>query len=635
MIPRDAKAAGEAPSASHVAGNGAMPPLPPPDLTEIRKQLFMRGYKILPNCGKKPVIKGWNDPDYLARELTDSSKGTVLEKIERWPGRFPDAHSTGVWLWDKLRAIDIDVSDATMVEVLLDAIRKLAPDIANRAPMRYGATPRVALFVRADDDEEPMRLFNPAGDLIHVGETTFNRISSHRYRRPEEGDEAPTHSIEIFGGEPTKKGNCSKQFGVHGPHSYHDDGTVARDYAWAADRPALHEIDLADLPTLSCEVASKIIGAFEVLAKAAGWVRVETGPDKRAERWSFTLIDDPSMLFNDNRGGVGMQLSEVIKNCPVDGSRYTVASSFIPGDTGSNVTKCLVGWSARLDCITIWNSERDIIYVPADKKPVEDWSQTPLGEGLRKLRDEYGDNRGGFFSKPVAMARTASAQPLPALQWLDMSNWDNEPVPNRKWAIPDRVPLNQVGLFSGEGGTGKSIIELMKNVAHVAGKEWFGSQPEQGPTFYLGAEDDTDELHIRLAAIARHYGVTFKELIEGGLHVLPLLGKDAVLCAANPKSGHVEMTELYNQILRGGRRSQAEEHQRRHVVARLRRQRDRPRAGLRLRHAHAGAGHGGLRLRDRPEPSQPRRHGVRVRDLRLDRLARGLPVPPVPQGRQA
>ena len=98
------------------------------------------------------------------------------------------------------------------------------------------------------------------------------------------------------------------------------------------------------------------------------------------------------------------------------------------------------------------------------------------------------------------------------LSWLDMSAWDSEPVPERKWAIRDRVPLNQAGLFSGEGGTGKSIIELMKDVAHVSGKDWLGSMPEPGPAFYIGAEDDKDELHIRLAAIASHYGVTFKEL---------------------------------------------------------------------------------------------------------------------------
>ena len=85
-----------------------------------------------------------------------------------------------------------------------------------------------------------------------------------------------------------------------------------------------------------------------------------------------------------------------------------------------------------------------------------------------------------------------------------MSNWDNEPIPQRQWAIFNRVPLNQAGLFSGEGGTGKSIIELTKNVAHVTGKEWLGSLPEIGPAFYIGAEDDKDEIHIRLAAIAKH-----------------------------------------------------------------------------------------------------------------------------------
>ena len=84
--------------------------------------------------------------------------------------------------------------------------------------------------------------------------------------------------------------------------------------------------------------------------------------------------------------------------------------------------------------------------------------------------------------------------------------------------------------------------------------------PEPGPAFYLGAEDDEDELHIRLAAIAKHYGVTFKELIDGGLHVLPLLGKDATLCAVNQERQDRDDRPL-SPALRGGRRSQAEEHQ--------------------------------------------------------------------------
>jgi RecA-family ATPase len=146
---------------------------------------------------------------------------------------------------------------------------------------------------------------------------------------------------------------------------------------------------------------------------------------------------------------------------------------------------------------------------------------------------------------PIAVDK--NAPPSPPLQWLDMSTWDTDPVPERKWAIKDRVPLNQAGLFSGEGGTGKSIIELAKNVAHVTGKDWLGSLPEPGPAIYIGAEDDKDEIHIRLAAIVQHYGVTFEDLTRGGLKVLCLLGQDATLCAPG-KGGKVEVTALYRQL---------------------------------------------------------------------------------------
>jgi hypothetical protein len=92
-----------------------------------------------------------------------------------------------------------------------------------------------------------------------------------------------------------------------------------------------------------------------------------------------------------------------------------------------------------------------------------------------------------------------------------------------------------------------AIIELMKNVAHVSGKDWLGSMPEAGPAFYLGAEDDEEEIHIRLAAIAKHYNTTFEDLTADGLRVLPLLGKDATLLAVT-KGGAMEVTSLYRQI---------------------------------------------------------------------------------------
>ena len=103
----------------------------------------------------------------------------------------------------------------------------------------------------------------------------------------------------------------------------------------------------------------------------------------------------------------------------------------------------------------------------------------------------------GHMSHLNHQVNGATFQQAPPLAWLNMATWDSEPVPERKWAIRDRVPLNQAGLFSGEGGTGKSIIELMKNVAHVAGKDWMHSLPEPGPAFYIGAEDDADDPGVK------------------------------------------------------------------------------------------------------------------------------------------
>jgi hypothetical protein len=44
--------------------------------------------------------------------------------------------------------------------------------------------------------------------------------------------------------------------------------------------------------------------------------------------------------------------------------------------------------------------------------------------------------------------------------------------------------------------------------------------PVRGPALFIDAEDDEGVIHRRLAAITRHYGVTFVELIKCGLHLI-------------------------------------------------------------------------------------------------------------------
>jgi RecA-family ATPase len=148
----------------------------------------------------------------------------------------------------------------------------------------------------------------------------------------------------------------------------------------------------------------------------------------------------------------------------------------------------------------------------------------------------------------AAGAEQKEQEPKPRLQWANTSGWDNEPCPDRDWAVNERVSLRQVTLFSGEGAIGKSITELMLGVAHVTAKDWLGSLPKPGGAFYLGGEDDEKELRIRLTAIAAHYGTTFDDLKAAGFRFKSLSGEDAIL-AAPDRSGIIKPTALYDQLL--------------------------------------------------------------------------------------
>ena len=184
-----------------------------------------------------------------------------------------------------------------------------------------------------------------------------------------------------------------------------------------------------------------------------------------------------------------------------------------------------------------------------DSGLAEDWDDAP------KREEKQSGTRAGSKSNGIdfqnALDARANGKPafhLDAFQWADTSQWDTEPCLPREWAVPDRIPLRQVTLFSGEGAIGKSILELMLCVAHVTGKDWLGSLPEPGGAFYIGCEDDEAELRIRLGAITQHYGTTFDELRAGGFYFKSLAGEDAILGAPD-RSGTIKPTPLFDRLL--------------------------------------------------------------------------------------
>jgi len=135
---------------------------------------------------------------------------------------------------------------------------------------------------------------------------------------------------------------------------------------------------------------------------------------------------------------------------------------------------------------------------------------------------------------------------LPPLETIRGDDFDGKPVPERDFHVPDMVPGKTVTMLGGDGGTGKSLLALQLAVATVVGGSWCHQPVKRGACIYVAAEDDLDELHRRLVAIANGFGVGLDRL--GDLHIVPLAGADALLAVPDPKAGALRPTDLALRI---------------------------------------------------------------------------------------
>jgi hypothetical protein len=290
--------------------------------TATRKQLAALGYRILPNVDKVCRVTGWNSPEWVTRELASNGKGSVAERIERWPLRFPECHATGVRLENGLGAIDLDVDNFDIMASLFAFLGTLVPEVAARAPARYGGGEhKVALFVRIEGEQ-------------------WNRIASRTYNG---------HAVEIYGGAALRGGKCSRQFGIYGPHSHNEDGTVAREYDWA-DGIGLRDTALGDLPVITKAQAYAIVAEFERLAQAAGWTAA-AGPEVDAGDAVYDLTSD--MRFDTQRSA-GLTYQELCDEVEAYGdTRCSAAFMSGRGDSKSR-DRCWVFWSDAHQCAGIY-----------------------------------------------------------------------------------------------------------------------------------------------------------------------------------------------------------------------------------------------------------------------------------------
>ena len=141
-------------------------------------------------------------------------------------------------------------------------------------------------------------------------------------------------------------------------------------------------------------------------------------------------------------------------------------------------------------------------------------------------------NQAGFAPDP-----TPAEQKAEAAEFFCAADLDGMPIPARLWHVLDLIPAGTVTTLNGDGGTGKSLAALQLAAATALGKHWLGQPVAPGRALFISAEDDRDEIHRRIADIARAEGVNLSDL--DGLTLRSLAGKDALLAVASPSKGDV------------------------------------------------------------------------------------------------
>ena len=150
----------------------------------------------------------------------------------------------------------------------------------------------------------------------------------------------------------------------------------------------------------------------------------------------------------------------------------------------------------------------------------------------------------------VAYLRAIGSQQDAGLGIVNPGEWDGKEPPRRDWMVERCFVRGSVGLVSGDGGIGKSLLMQQLCTCAALGRPFLGLTCQPGRALFFGAEDDRDELWRRQYDICRSMGVALADVGDAGLMLAPRVGRDNTLARLDRREWKMVHTDLFSQLSR-------------------------------------------------------------------------------------
>ena len=131
------------------------------------------------------------------------------------------------------------------------------------------------------------------------------------------------------------------------------------------------------------------------------------------------------------------------------------------------------------------------------------------------------------------------------LPQFDLDRLDGPPPPPRDWIVPDFMPAREITLFTGPGGSGKSLLAQQLASCLATGKPFLGKEVRQRNVLYLTAEDVDDELHRRQRNIMARIG---RATTKGRLFLSSVRGRGANELVTFDREGNMQKGETFSLL---------------------------------------------------------------------------------------